>query len=218
VESVRAEVGHDRVKGGPPAVTPDSGVARPLALGRWVDIDSQPPLTTCGAASYDRIKPILINVRSPIGANLDVFRAVPVHTGRGWMFLLWGLLCLLGGVKSSQAAGCHMQDRIMLRSTLSWEKELAVDLSADPLVQLPPVLAEPPCPGEVPHVLDSDGAWTSPALFRPLRSDPPGLSDCVSFQFPSEPIRPWLMRLDRPPRTNLSRAAVERLARTAIAP
>ena len=84
-------------------------------------------------------------------------RAVPVLSGRGWKFLLWVLLCLLGGVKSSQAAGCHMQDRIMLRTTLSWEKELAVDLSAEPFVQLPPVLAEPPCRGDVPHVLDSDG-------------------------------------------------------------
>ena len=135
-------------------------------------------------------------------------RAVPVLSGRGWMFLLWGLLCLLGGVKSSQAAGCHMQDRIMLRSTLSWEKELAVDLSAEPLVQLPPVLAEPPCRGEVPHVLAPDGDWTGPALFRPLRLDPPGLSDCASFQFTSEPMRPRLMRLDRPPRTNQRRAAV----------
>ena len=186
----------------------DSEVARPAALGRSDDVDSLPPLTIGNAASYDRVNPFLANVRSFIGANVDVARAVPVLSGRGWKFLLWVLLCLLGGVKSSQAAGCHMQDLIMLRTTLSWEKELAVDLSAEPFVQLPPVLAEPPCRGDVPHVLDSDGDWTGPALFRPLRLDPPGLSDCVFFQFTSEPNRPWLMRLDRPPRTTLRRAAV----------
>jgi hypothetical protein len=177
-----------------------------------VDLGSQPPLTTCGAASYDRVKPFLTNVRSPVGANLDVSRAVPVHSGRRWMFLLWGLLCLLGGTNTSQAAGCHMQDRIVLRSTLSWEKQLAVALNSEPLVQLPPVLAKPPCHGEVPHVVDSDFAWPSAALVQPLRFDPPGLSDFVSFQFPSEPIRPPLLRLDRPPRTTLSCTAVERLA------
>jgi hypothetical protein len=180
--------------------------------GRWVVLDSLVPLTIGNAASYDRVKPFLTNVRSPIGANLGVSRAVPAHSGRRWMFLLWGLLCLQGGANTSQAAGCHMQDRIVLRSTLSWEKQLAVALNSEPLVQLPPVLAKPPCQGEVPHVVDSDFAWPSAAFVQPLRFGPPGLSDFVSFQFPSEPIRTPLLRLDRPPRTTLSRAAVERLA------
>jgi hypothetical protein len=171
--------------------------------------DSLPPLTISNAASYDRVKPFLTNVRSLIGANVDVSRAVPVHSGREWMFLLWGLLCALGGVESSQAAGCHMQDRIVLGSTLSWEKELVVDLSAEPIAQLPPVLAEPRCQGEVPRVVDSDGAWTSAAVLRPLRFEPSGQLDFVSIQSPSEPMQPRLLRLDRPPRTALSRSAVE---------
>jgi hypothetical protein len=174
--------------------------------------DSLPPLTISNAASYDRVKPFLTNVRSLIGANVDVSRAVPVHSGREWMFLLWGLLCALGGVESSQAAGCHMQDRIVLGSTLSWEKELVVDLSAEPPIQLPPLLAEPPCQGEVPRVVDSAAAWTIAALVHPLRLDPAGLSDFVSFQSPSEPMCPRLLRLDRPPRTTLLRSAVERPA------
>jgi hypothetical protein len=172
----------------------------------------RPPLTIGSAASYDRLNPFLTNVHSPVGASVDVSRAIPVHSGRGWKFLLWGLLCLLTGVNTSQAAGCHMQDSIVLRSTLSWEKELVVDLSAEPLVQLPRVLAEPPCQGEVPHLFDCDGARTGAALVRPLRFDLPGLSDFVSFQSPSEPIRRRQSRLDRPPRTTLSRSAVERRA------
>ena len=141
-----------------------------------------------------------------------MFRTVPVRSGRGWMFLLWALLCLLAGVSSSQAAGCHMQDRIVLRSTPSWEKLLVLDLSTEPLVQLPPVLAEPPCRGEVPQVGDSGGVWSSATLVGQLRFDPPGLSDFNAFQSPSEPIRLRLLRLDRPPRTSLACGAVKRPA------
>jgi hypothetical protein len=174
-----------------------------------LSIDSLPPLTIGNAASYDRVKPFVTNVRIPIGANDDVSRTVPVHPGRGWIFLLWAVLCLLSGVKTTQAAGCHIQDRIVLGSTLSWEKELAVDVSAEPLVQLPPVLAVPPCQGEVPQVVQSGSTSTCAALVRPLRFESSGQSDLIPIRSPSEPVRPPLFRLDRPPRSNPSRAAVE---------
>jgi len=141
-----------------------------------------------------------------------VSRTVPVRSGRRWMFLLWALLCPLVGVSSSQAAGCHMQDRVVLRSTPSWEKLLMFDLSTEPLVQLPPVLAVPPCRGEVPHVVDFESTRTSATLVGGLRFDPPGLLDFNAFQSPSEPIRLRLLRLDRPPRTSRSCAAVQRPA------
>ena len=195
--------------GNPPAVMTDFVFAGAMAYGRWVGVDRRPPLTIGNAASYDRVKPFHTNVRSPIGANVDVSRAVPVHPGRIWIFLLWGLLCLLGGVNTSQAAGCHMQDRIVLGAMLSWENELVVDLSAQPFVQLPPVLAMPPCQGEVPRGVDFGSTYTVAALVRPIQIDSSGRSVLIAIQSRSEPIRPPLFRLDRPPRRNPSRAAVE---------
>jgi hypothetical protein len=194
------------------AVISNSLVARAIVLRRCVDLENLPPLTIGDAASYDRVEPIHTNVPSSIGANVDVSRTDPAHPGRGWMYFLSAVLCLLGGVNTTQAAGCHMQDRIALGSTPTWEKELEIDLSVEPLVQLPPVLAVPPCRGEVPHVVDFESTRTSATLVGGLRFDPPRLSDFNAFQSPSEPIRPRLLRLDRPPRTSLLCAAVRRSA------
>ena len=75
-----------------------------------------------------------------------------------------GALCLLGWVDTSLAAGCHMQVRTVLGSKSSWENELVFDRSAAPVVQLPPILAKPPCHDQVPHVVDSIGARISGGL------------------------------------------------------
>jgi hypothetical protein len=167
-------------------------------------VSTEPALTIRSEGSYDRVKPILLTVYGPNGAIADVSRAIPLYSDCGCKVLLCGLLCLLGAVNTSQAAGCHIQDRIVLGSTPSWEKELIVDLSPKPVIQLPPVLAEPPCHGEVAHVVDFDGTGTGAALVHSLPFDHHGPSHFVSVQSPSEPVGPRLAPLDRPPRANLS--------------
>jgi len=150
-----------------------------------------------------------LNVHSQIGANIDVSRAAAEYFGRGWIFLLTGFLCLVGFVDTTRAAGCHMQDRIVLGSTPSWEKQLVVDLSAEPRVQFPPVLAKSHCQGEVPTIVDFNAGWTTAALVPTTPFDLPDLSDFVSPQSASEPIRHQPLRLDRPPRTTLSRITAQ---------
>ena len=138
--------------------------------------------------------------------------AAAENLSRRWTFLLTGALCLLGWVDTSLAAGCHMQVRTVLGSKSSWENELVFDRSAAPLVQLPPILAKPPCHDQVPHVVDSIGARISAAHVSTPRFDRPLQSDLVFVHFLSKPIRPPLVRLDRPPRTTVAHAAGERRA------
>jgi hypothetical protein len=142
-------------------------------------------------------------------SEIDVSRAVPAHSCRGWVVVLTAALCVLAGAKASPAAGCHVADRPVLGSRLAWEHELVVDVSPAPLVAAPPVLTHPPCQGEVPHAVPSTGNSAGAAWLERVRIEPPSPSDPVTTHFPSEHAQPLGFRLDRPPRPALVHVAIE---------
>ncbi len=128
----------------------------------------------------------------------DVVRAVPAHLSRGLVFLV-AALCLLAATGNSRASGCHVPELPVLASKMSWDNEFAIDLSPATPVQAPPVLARPPCHGEVPHLLvPADGP--SAALSHRIGIDLPGRSGSIPAGSTALHPQPFGTRLDRPPR------------------
>jgi len=99
-----------------------------------------------------------------------------------------------------QAAGCHVPDRPVLQSRLSWDHDQAFDSSARPVALAPPILAHPPCQGEIPHVPGSSNFSVDVACLERTGVDPPGRCDLVAMHSPAEHRQPPALRLDRPPR------------------
>src|SRR5262245_10385726 len=70
------------------------------------------------------------------------------------------------GARPAQAAGCHVPERPIVATPLSWEREGRLEAWAmtedGPLA--PPVLKRVPCPGEIPHVPATSTLTIGPAL------------------------------------------------------
>jgi hypothetical protein len=133
-------------------------------------------------------------------SNVDVFRAIPAQLCRRLVFLLTAASCSLLNPRDSQAAGCHVWDRPVLASKLSWDRELAVDLGVAAPLQAPPVLAHPPCNGEVPRLLEPAGISWFAHTHQHVGPDGASLFHSLPVHFPSEHSPPPSIRLDRPPR------------------
>jgi hypothetical protein len=115
------------------------------------------------------------------------------------VFLVTAASCLLATTGGAWASGCHVPDRPVLASKMSWENQLAIDLSTAPPVQVPPVLTRPPCHGEVPHLLvPADGPSAAP--WHRIGIDSPGQSGVIPAGSSTEHPQPLDARLDRPPR------------------
>src|SRR5437762_5697683 len=110
------------------------------------------PLTTRRSASYDRIHSLLV-FHEENWSDLGVSRSRPMPLNRLGILVSAGILCLWAATRPARAAGCHVPDRPVLGTTLSWEQEGRVELCFPRAALAPPVLSHPPCPGEVPHVL-----------------------------------------------------------------
>jgi hypothetical protein len=105
------------------------------------------------------------------------------------------------GATPAQAAGCHVPERPVLDSPLSWGRHghrAAWELT-DEVPTAPRVLTRVPCPGEVPQAPAVTIVAIGPALPLGVRIAPPptGLLPTGERIAPMEP-RPF--RLDRPPR------------------
>jgi len=133
-------------------------------------------------------------------SNVDVSRSVRTHLCRVLLRTLAAASCLLWGTQACHAAGCHVLDRPVLQSGLSWEHDRAFDLNERPVALAPPVLAHPPCQGETPHVLDSSIFPVDLALLDRIGVDPPGRCDPLAMHSPREHLQPPPLRLVRPPR------------------
>jgi hypothetical protein len=133
-------------------------------------------------------------------SKVDVFRAVPAHLRRVLVFLVTAVSCLLVSAGDGWAAGCHVTERPVLASKLSWENELAVDFSVAPPVLAPPVLIHPPCHGEVPQWLGSTDRPSAARWHHWIGIDSPSQSGSVTAGSPAEHPQPPSSRLDRPPR------------------
>ena len=133
-------------------------------------------------------------------SNIVVPRSVRARTCRVYVFWSMAALCLPSTARPSRAAGCHVQDRPVLQSTLSWDTDQSVKLAKSPIVQPPPVLNHPPCEGETPLAVSSSTLPAAGALSEHLRVELPDFYEPTLARSRQERPHPPSPRLDRPPR------------------
>src|SRR5262249_28144547 len=128
-------------------------------------------------------------------------RSVHAWTHRARMLCFLAGWVVLATASRAQAAGCHVQDRPLLRFALSWEIDQTTARSASELRSGPPVLSRSPCGSEVPFVSSNSplppvaALLDSSALALPYDSGPSMTHVCT------EHSQPTSLRLDRPPRS-----------------
>jgi len=166
------------------------------------------PLTTRRRAFYHQTNPFLTNADGEFG-EVDVSRAVPAQFCRGWVVVLSVALWLVGGVEPRRASGCHVPDRPVLGSRLSWEEQLLIDLGPPRVITAPPTLTHPPCRGEIPHILRSAGASSGVAWHRQVDLEPESPTGTVLPGICPEHREFLGTRLDRPPRPVASCVGIE---------
>jgi hypothetical protein len=126
---------------------------------------------------------------------------VHAWTNRAHVLCFLAACFALAATLHAQAAGCHVQDRPLLRFALSWEIDQTTARFASELSNIPPVLSRLPCGSEVPFVSSNSPLPTVAALFDssslavPDDSGPSLAHDCT------EHSQPPSLRLDRPPRS-----------------
>ncbi len=121
--------------------------------------------------------------------------------------LFVGALLVLVEAIPAGAAGCHVPDRPILGTRLSWEDDQGVGLSWMMEPHVPPVLTHPPCSGEVPHFLVSITWSIAFAEIAPARSDPSAISGSLSVFDDVGSLCSLGSRLERPPRDRAPRAS-----------
>jgi hypothetical protein len=130
-----------------------------------------------------------------------VSRSRPMPLNRLGILVLTGILCSTAAARPARAAGCHVPDRPVLGTRLSWEQEPSDDLGPTMAALAPPVLTHLPCPGEIPHLLSP--TTVPPALVGPASAglDLRAFSEALRGQESRGHVPPLPARLDRPPRT-----------------
>lgn len=122
-------------------------------------------------------------------------------------FLIVGALLVLASARVARAGGCHVPDRPVLGSRLSWEDDRIPGLRTTQEPLAPPLLTHLPCPGEAPclfsiSITNSGFANVNRAVF-----DPSKLFGAISILDETGSLNPLGSRLDRPPRNRGSLVA-----------
>jgi len=131
----------------------------------------------------------------------------------GLGILVWtGILCSTATIRPARASGCHVPDRPVLGTRLSWEQEPDADLDSPAAALAPPVLTHLPCPGEVPQLLNPPTPPSAPACLAVAGLDLPELSEIFRTGELLGHPQPRAARLDRPPRFVESCVRIERSA------
>jgi hypothetical protein len=106
------------------------------------------------------------------------------------------------GARPAQAAGCHVPERPIVATPLSWERDDRLEAWAmtedTPLAA--PALTRVPCPGEIPHVPATSTLSIGPALLAAAESASPVRRESLLATDDIASIEPHPHRLDRPPR------------------
>jgi hypothetical protein len=129
------------------------------------------------------------------------------HLRRQTVLLIVGALLVLVEAIPASAAGCHVPDRPVLGTRLSWEDDQGLDLRGTQATGVPPVLTHPPCSGEVPHLLGSASGNNGFADVNPARFDSSAPAGSLSILNDVGSVNSLASRLDRPPRARASRVS-----------
>jgi hypothetical protein len=128
------------------------------------------------------------------------------------ILVLTGILSLTAAIRPARASGCHVPDRPVLGTRLSWEQEPGGDLGSPAAALAPPVLTHLPCPGEVPHLLNPTTVPSALACLASAGLDLLELSEVLrTGELPGH-LQPLSARLDRPPRLVELCVTIERSA------
>jgi hypothetical protein len=134
--------------------------------------------------------------RSIIAAHGPIqFRAS--HT---WILWAAAALCSFGTARPSQAAGCHTQDRPVIRETLSWEMDQRAEQAAASITRPPAVLTRPRCGYETPLTSSSSTLPAFPASLDASNFAAPQFCEALLAHPEPEHSPPAAIHLDRPPR------------------
>jgi hypothetical protein len=136
-------------------------------------------------------------------SDINVSHSVRARTCYLNVFWLLAALCLMNAGSPSWAAGCHVQDRPVLQSTLSWEIDQRTELVSSPIGQAPLVLTHPPCGGEVPLASGSPMLLTAVVVDESSGFESPELREPILVPSRTKRPQPPSLRLDRPPRPNV---------------
>ena len=139
-------------------------------------------------------------------------RPRPMPLNRLGILLLTGILCSTAAIRPARASGCHVPDRPVLGTGLSWEREPGGDLDSPAAALAPPVLTHLPCPGEVPHLLNPTTVPSALACLAAGGLDLRELSEVLPTGDLLGHLQPQAGRLDRPPRLVESCVTIELLA------
>jgi hypothetical protein len=106
------------------------------------------------------------------------------------------------GARPARAAGCHLPERPILATPLSWERDGRLEawaITAE--VHLaPPALTRVPCPGEVPQGPVVTTASAGQAILLPVDVAAPCGCESLLAAADIGHVQPHPFRLDRPPR------------------
>jgi hypothetical protein len=158
------------------------------------------PLTTEIHWKYDRSDPSPRVLNMIKRSSISVRWSLRARNCRVWKLSAVALLFLLNGNRASNAAGCHAQDRPVLKHALSWENDPVTETANAPFALAPRVLTHRPCDGEIPRASSS---LTTPAtaisvdssILAPLNNSERLLAPTLTNH--SQPVA---FRVDRPPR------------------
>src|SRR5262245_22327661 len=104
------------------------------------------------------------------------------HVRRAFFYTLTVVSFPFWGTVPVRAAGCHVVDRPVLQSALSWDQDRAQATRESTGRLTPPVLAHRPCPGETPHAPGSSAIAVQFALIPRVGVDPP--LQCTPIDLP----------------------------------
>jgi hypothetical protein len=126
------------------------------------------------------------------------------------ILVLTGILCSLAAAGPARASGCHVPDRPVLGTRLAWEQESVGDPDSRATIIAPPVLTHLPCPGEVPHNLNSTTVPSGLACLAPVGLDLPAFSEALRAGTVLAHLQVMAARLDRPPRLDEPCVTIQR--------
>jgi hypothetical protein len=123
------------------------------------------------------------------------------QVNHAWVVGALAALSLFMLPASSQAAGCHTQDRPVISGTLSWEMDQGISHAAASIARPPAILTHPRCSDNIPLASGSTTLPAVAALLEHLSFASLNFGEPLIADLQQQHSQPPATRLDRPPRS-----------------